>query len=208
MFLSSLRRIAALTVFSLVLLPSVEGRDCGIEIDVSPGPTPVAYKVSLFQDTKGEDLASLFRGLRADSLPCSTYKYELRRTDIDTTAGRIVGEVTLQDTNQHLNLQADRTLVITPNGVYAGDNFAPDYSLRVVVKGLAEPIGQPWARLVAITTNTAREVQIGADGSFQFFRPEPGAYVLLIVNSDQLLAAKYIKVGRTSVQLEISLTDN
>ena len=74
--------------------------------------------------------------------------------------------------------------------------WPPDFVLRGTVEGLGG--GKAWVRLLRVASNTLREVEVGIDGSFELYHPEPGQYVLLVLQTGRLLAAQYLTVTLAS----------
>jgi len=187
------------------------GRECSLTISVAGlGSEVPPYKVGYFRSVDGRDEVGRFKGLRGEALPCGRYTFELLRSDVETDLGRISREIVLEDSSQRLTLQADRTLAITPRGISALEmSRSTSYVLHGQLKGLSRPdVASTWVRLLAITTNVAREVNVTAEGMFEFYSPWPDSYVLLVLQPGRMLAARYLVVtGRlTPTAIEIDLT--
>jgi len=196
MFLKS--SLAASFLFSLafaaVFCSRADGRDCGLSISVlGEADSVVPYRIQSFKSTAGQDVTTRFRGLRAEMLPCGTYTYELSRSDVGSTAGQMSGVVVVEDMHQRLTLKADRTLMISPQGVFAIDRTrSTSYVLRGVLKNLPAGTGPTWIRFITIAANSAREVEVNDDGTFELYSPLPDAYAVLVFQPGRLLAAQYL----------------
>jgi hypothetical protein len=63
------------------------------------------------------------------------------------------------------------------------------------VTGLTPGISPAFVRLVDLARNhTAREVEVDAQGHFEFHTPWPGSYVLLLVLGERFLGAQPLSV--------------
>ncbi len=124
-----------LALIALTLLSTTWclGRDCGLTFSMSDETgKPYPYRVESFKSSRGPERADLFKDLRAETLPCGTYQYELLRSD--TTAeivrryGRSSGTVFVQDSHQVLTLYVSSSTVITPTGAISGTRPRPQTS--------------------------------------------------------------------------------
>ncbi len=196
---------------STALVPlTLSARDCGLNIVVlDERDTKVSYKVGSFVGTDGKDQIARFKDLRAMTLPCGTYRYELLRADVNTSSGRITGMAVVEDAHQWITLAADRSILITPQGVYAVDQArSKDYVLRGHVKGLPPIAGPTWIRLNTVAENRSREVEVASDGSFEVYSPSPDAYVIMVLQERRLLAAQYLvitpRLTPTSIEIDLN----
>ncbi len=192
--------------------PVLHARECGLAILVLDKTGKVLpYRVESFKSEAGTEEAGRFKGQRVEALPCGRYTYELLRSDTTPLiaanyGGRAVGPVLLEDEHQVLTLASDPQLTITPVGVIFNDStWPPEFSLHGTVSG-APKEGVAWIRLLAVASNTIREVALNSDGRFEFYHPDPGEYILLVLQPGRLLAARHIVVSpAASPSIEVNL---
>ena len=170
-------------------------RDCGVTIRVvDEMGAPVPYRVSSFKSAEGRDEVPSFSSLSADKLLCGTYNYELSRSDVSTSYGRISGKTVIEDRHQVLTLAADPSLLITTHGVVSLDRRRGTYTVTGTVTNLPAESGVTWIRLIELPTSRFREVEVGADGSFEIYAPNPGEYVILVLQQGRMLASQYVVI--------------
>jgi hypothetical protein len=173
------------------------GQTCGLEMLVlGPSQIPVPHKVSIFRAASGgENLAERFSALQIEGIPCGNYEFEVRSTFPDPEQQRdaIKGQILLLDRHQHWTLHTDPRYSFLSQGVFYQDSTDPKYTLRGRVANLAPSTQARWVRLYSLNTNTVREVQLEAEGTFEFLKTRGAEeYLFVVMSPTELIAAKRI----------------
>ena len=185
-------------------------RDCALTISVfARTGDAVPYRVASFRSQDGRDESARFEGLRVAHLACGDYIYELRRSDVETTIGRILGHLSLVESHQREIMQVEPDL-ITSEIIIQHESRPNPYTLRGSVSAVSsEKLEGVWVRLVSITGKSRIDVDLGDGGSFEFYGPPADTYALLILNSNGLLGARQIviKEGQEPPFAKVNIDD-
>jgi hypothetical protein len=200
------QRYGVAALYLLLIMPA-RAQDCGLNIVVFGADQKVLpYSVKEFVSSDGKDETHRFVGSQAAVVPCGMYRYEVRRSDVDTTLGARKGTILLTNPRERLTLQADTSLEIVNGVAIIGDGLAPS----AVVRGrIASDLGtnsSRWVRLVSITHFAFEEVEISSQGTFEFRHLAPDSYVLLLLESRQMLASRFVLLRATDKELVVNFT--
>lgn len=192
-------RYLALSLVLAAQLWAQDGKElCSVTLRVVEySGQPAPYRVETFQDSKGQDYASHFVGLRGQ-VPCDFMPYTLivARTDVRSRYGNIGSRLTARYRETRL------TLVTNPNLFFSGDR-AGEVNRSVpedhVWNGSVTPV--PLERLwihirSAVQSNMVVEAEVDADGKFRIYEgiPEGPSILHVMDNGGRVLNVTLLNI--------------
>jgi hypothetical protein len=154
-----------------------------------------APDISTFVDAGNQqDLAAKFRGGVATAIPYGVYRVEGKQPWY------------YPDERYVRVYQPSVTIVLGLRFASELPEVPPTLPGRVV--GLTGPADRIFAKLIGVYENVSMEAAVDAGGKFTLGGLAPGAFILLIVNDQRILASRTLTIPYTGPPLEIEVGTN
>jgi len=163
------------------------------------------YMVDSFVRTgTNANMASSFRKLSAE-LPCGTYRYGLRRSDVKYVAGVLVGDISASKFSVGVTLRANPNEIITPDGMLAMSSFSFEGGVvRGSITGFSA-VEELWLQLSSVTSDERLETRPKANGIFELWISKPDLFLLTVFHQKRVIASQLVEVGRPLVDVVIDV---
>jgi len=147
--------------------------------------------IKLFESYDHKNLSSRFRGSVAQAVPFGEYQIE--------------GYLPAYSSDKRwVRIYQQRVTVILGLTVGYERPSAP-LTIRGHVTGQVSPEKKTYVRLIGVYSDVSLESAIGIDGGFDLAGLTWGAYLLLVISEDGIVASRTINVPYTGVPLEIEI---
>jgi hypothetical protein len=151
-----------------------------------------APNISLFESYDHRNLASQFHNGIAGRVPFGDYRIEARLTAYSSEIRYV--RVYQRKTTVVLGLVLGHELPIIPLSMHGR-----------VVGGRLPPDGRSFVKLSGVFSNLSMEATISADGGFDLVGLSWGAYLLMVIGENGILAIQAISIPYVGPPLEIEI---
>ena len=143
-------------------------------------------------------------------LPFGRYSYTLGRSDVVTEHGKIEGQIEVYLPETWVMLEADLTLLIGRDGVFALDRATPaDFVIRGKITPMPEGKDSVWVRFQSPYTRRFAAARVDSSGDFRIYKYLKGSFTLSVVRNGELLHVEplFFRLNRKPDLLLIKLED-